>query len=281
MSLATITFMTGRLYDDDPLTPEERAQYEDDLIVFCDRELDLLGDIHGLDVLYVGGASLLWIEGLSQRMGDSGALTVIEADSDLVERARYALQDADLHAPVDLVVGSVFEMPFRGGAFDLAYSAGLFHELDVRERDAKDALRELARVMRPGGRIATGDWVDAGGEPPPVDLEWEGMEAEATRGIRDSELYGIRPQEQLVALHEKVLDGVKWSISPPHPLRHLEKIMLSEPDEPAEYASLPEAARFRLLVWRKALKERIRREGYGRAVTLYVEGRVEENSLDG
>ena len=274
MSLATITFMTGRLYDDDPLTPEEREEYEDDLIAFCDRELDLLGDIRGLDVLYAGGASLLWIEGLSQRMGDDGVLTVIEADPELVEHARHALKDADLRAPIDLVVGSVFEMPFRGGVFDLAYSAGLFHELDVRERDAKDALAELARVVRPGGRVVTDDWVDSGEEPPPADLEWEEMEAEAARGIRGAELHGIRPPEQFVALHEKHLYDVKWSISPPYPLRHLGKIMLSEPDEPAEYTALPEAARRGLLARRKALKERIRREGYGRAATLYVEGRV-------
>ena len=269
--------MTARLYDDDPLTPEERTQYEDDLIAFCDRELDLLGDIRGLDVLYAGGASPLWIEGLSQRLGDDGVLTVIEVNAGLVEHVRQALRDADLHAPVDLVVGSAFEMPFRGGVFNLAYSTGLFHELDVRERDAKDALEELARVVRSGGKVATGDWVDTGEKYPPVDLEWERMEGEATCEIRGAELYGICPPEQLVALHERVLDGVKWSISPPYPLRHLGKIMLSEPDEPAEYTALPAAARSRLLTLRNALKERTQREGYSRAATLYVEGRVEEN----
>src|SRR5918998_3425306 len=51
-SLATITFMAQRLYKGDHLKPEDREELEDDLIAFCDRELDRLGNIRGLDVLY-------------------------------------------------------------------------------------------------------------------------------------------------------------------------------------------------------------------------------------
>ena len=269
--------MTGSLYDDDPLTPGEREEFEDDLTSFCDRELDLLGNIVGLNVLYAGGASPLWLEGLSQRIGESGAVTVIETDEYRVEQARHTLHNADLAAPVDLVVGNVFEVPFRDGGLDLAYSAGLFHELDVRERSEEDALAELARVVRSGGRVATGDWVDAGEETPPVDLEWERMEAELAGEADGARLYGIGPPGRLAALHEEILDDVRVHVSSPYPLRHLEKVMLSEPDEPAEWASLSEAARHRLLTRRLALKERIRREGYSRMATLYVEGRVRKD----
>ena len=62
-------------YGDDPLVPDGREEFEEDLISFSDRELDLLGDVRGLDVLYAGGASPLWIEGLSQRIGEDGNLT--------------------------------------------------------------------------------------------------------------------------------------------------------------------------------------------------------------
>jgi hypothetical protein len=67
--------MPQRLYRQEPLSPEERTSYEEDLISFCDRELDLLGDIEGLTVLYAGGSSLLWLEGLSQRIGEKVILT--------------------------------------------------------------------------------------------------------------------------------------------------------------------------------------------------------------
>lgn len=130
--------MPPRLYDDDPLTPGERDELEESLISFSDRELDLLGDIRGLDVLYAGGASPLWIEGLSQRLGEEGNLTALEAEAERISEGREALRDAALAAPVRLVLGNVFEPPFGSRTFDLVYSAGLFHELDVRERPAEE-----------------------------------------------------------------------------------------------------------------------------------------------
>ena len=117
-----------------PLTPGERDELEESLISFSDRELDLLGDIRGLDVLYAGGASPLWIEGLSERLGEEGNLTALEAEAERISEGREALRDAALASPVRLVVGNVFEPPFGPQTFDLIYSAGLFHELDVRVR---------------------------------------------------------------------------------------------------------------------------------------------------
>src|SRR5919202_1173118 len=136
-SLATITFMT-RLYKQDPLWPEEREELEDDLIAFCDRELDLLGDIRGLQVLYAGGSSPLWIEGLSQRVGPDGSLVAIDLDAERVDETQASLGEAELASPVRLVAGDLFAMSFGPDSFDLVYSSGLFHELDVQERGAED-----------------------------------------------------------------------------------------------------------------------------------------------
>src|ERR671912_237113 len=149
-SLATITFMQ-RLYKGDPLTPEEREELEVDLIAFCDRALDLLGDIRGLDVLYAGGSSPLWIEGLSQRIGKGGSLTAIDMDKERIDETQTSLGEAEFAAPVHLLAGDVFGMPFAPGIFDLMYSSGLFHELDVKQRRAEDALAALRSVARPGG----------------------------------------------------------------------------------------------------------------------------------
>src|SRR5919199_1239238 len=167
--------MPGRLYRQDPLTPEEREAYERDLISFCDRELGLLGDVEGLTVLYAGGSSPLWLEGLSRLIGEKGILTAFDADPERVEEGRKLLEEADLATPVRLVAGDVFRPPFPPGTFDLAYSAGLSHELDVRERSAGDALAALASPVRPGGRVATSDFVDS---VPAVQLEDEEMQRE-------------------------------------------------------------------------------------------------------
>lgn len=262
--------MTQRLYREDPLTPKEREEFETDLIAFCDRELERLGEIVGLQVLYAGGASLLWLEGLSQRIGAEGSLTALEADGERLAVARASLREMDLDAPVQFVQGDVFEPPFGADAFDLVYSAGLFHELDVRERPAEDALAALVGVVRPGGRVATSDFVDSTAA---AQIEDEELSRELARASSGAILYGIGPPERLVALHERVLNGVRSVSTPSFGIRHLDKLVLAE-EEPSEVPALPEAVRHELRRRREAFREQVWREGYTRPATLYVEGIV-------
>jgi hypothetical protein len=264
--------MTRGLYKGDPLTPEEREELEEDLIAFCDRELDLLGDISGLDVLYAGGSSLLWIEGLSQRVGGGGSVTAIDIDGERVDDTQASLGEAALAAPVHLLAGDVFGMPFGPRTFDLVYSSGLFHELEVKEKGAEDALAALHFVARQGGGVATSDFVDS---EPAVQLEDERLDAELRREAYARDRYGIGPPERLVALHEKLLANVRWLASPPRRIRHLGKLVLAE-DEPAELALLPPATARRLRESHDAVRGRILGEGYTRPATLYVEGLVQD-----
>ena len=254
----------------DPLTPEEREEFEEDLISFCDRQLDLLGNIRGLDVLYAGGSSLLWIEGLSQRIGDGGSLTVFDLDEEAIESARERLSEADPAVPVSLVAGDVFAPPFEDETFDLAYSAGLFHELDVAEEPAEEALGSLVRLVRGGGRVATTDFVDA---TPATQIEDERLRDELAGELFGRRLYGIGPPERLVALHENFLEDTYWRILSPSPIRYFEKVALAE-EEPDAVRLLSAESRKRWRERRKTLRDLIRREGYTRPATLYVEGRV-------
>jgi hypothetical protein len=197
-------------------------------------------------------------------------LTALDSDAERPEESREMLEDADLASPLRLVAGDVFEPPFESGTFDLVYSAGLFHELDVRERASEDALAALVSVTRDWGRISTSDFVDS---TPAVHLEQEALQRELARETSGSELYGIGPPERLVALHEMVLADVHWRVLPPHKVRHLDKLVLTE-DEPAGLSLLPAAAQARFRRNREASLERVRREGYTRPATLYVEGEV-------
>jgi SAM-dependent methyltransferase len=262
--------MPGRLYRGDPLTPEERAEFEEDLIAFCDRELDLLGDLRGLDVLYAAGSSLLWLEGLSQRIGGGGSLIALDLDAERLRDSRALLEGVDRGSPVRLVAGDVFDPPFEPRMFDLVYSAGLFHELDVRERAAEEALAALVSVTRPGGRIATSDFVDSA---PAVKLEDEEFQSELAREVSGAEFYGIGSPERLVALHERSLTSVRWRISPPRNVRHLDGLILAE-EEPAELSLLPADVQEKLRQRRNSYLHRLRCEGYTLPATLYVEGRV-------
>ncbi len=245
------------------LTPEERAELGTDLISFCDRELDLFGDIRGCNFLYAGGSSLLWLEGLSQRLGETGSLTALDADEESIEYARELLGEADLAAPVNLLAGNVFEPPVAPETFDLVYSAGLFHELDVRHRTAEGALAALAGVVRPGGRVATGDFVDT---VPAVQLEDEALQKELEKETSGADFYGIGPPERLVALHESLLTGVHWKVLLPHNVRHLDRLVLDE--DPARFTGDDLRERY------VAFREKVRREGYTRPATVYIEGLV-------
>ncbi|MDQ3911275.1 MAG: class I SAM-dependent methyltransferase [Actinomycetota bacterium] len=263
--------MTEGLYKRDPLTPDEREEYETDLIAFCDHELDLLGDIRGLNVLYAGGCSPLWLEGLSQRIGESGTLFALESDETRVDEGRELLGEADLAASVRLVVGDVFQPPFAWDAFDLAYSAGLFHELDASVSGLGDALLALASVVRPGGRVATSDFVDSVAA---AQLEEEELQRDLARKIGGVEYYGISSPEHLVALHQSLLTDVRWQVSPPRPIRHLSKVVFTE--EPEELRGLSAGMQWELRERYEALRNRILREGYTRLATVYVEGLVPE-----
>lgn len=261
--------MSESLYKD-PLTPEEREEFEEDLISFSDRQLDLLGDVEGLDVLYAGGSSLLWIEGLSRRIGHNGSLTVLDLGEEAIESTRERLAEADLDAPVNLVTGDVLAPPFADKAFDLAYSAGFFHELDVAEEPAEAALASLTRLVRDGGRVATTDFVDS---TPAAQIEDESLRDALVYELFGRRLHGIGPPERLIALHEALLEDANWLVLLPYSIRHFEKIALAE-EEPEALSLLSAEPRDLWRERRETLRERIRREGYTRPVTLYVEGWV-------
>ena len=51
------------------------------------------------------------------------------------------------------VTGSCFQFPFRSGLFDVVFASGVLSQLP----DLKDALREIGRVLKPGGVFVSWD----------------------------------------------------------------------------------------------------------------------------
>ncbi|HYL39916.1 MAG TPA: class I SAM-dependent methyltransferase [Candidatus Binatus sp.] len=144
----------------------------------------LIGDVHAYDVLmglafggfYDGvaadvaaslspGASVLEVGcgpgHLAQRLAERGfEVTGLDLDPAMVERARRAaaalgLQGAGVDAaPVPaFVVGDVASLPFDDGSFDAVVSTLSMHHWD----DAVVGIREIVRVLKPGGRALVWD----------------------------------------------------------------------------------------------------------------------------
>lgn len=73
----------------------------------------------------------------------------IDPDPDAVRAARRVAKQLGLEAA--FVVGDARTLPFRSGAFDVAFSYGVLQHFD--KGDAKEALSEMGRATRPGGRV--------------------------------------------------------------------------------------------------------------------------------
>lgn len=79
------------------------------------------------------------------------SLAGVDAVPEMLEVAHRRLPPS-----VDLRVASADRLPFADGSFDAVVSCNVFHYL----REPVTALREMLRVLRPGGAFVLTDWCD-------------------------------------------------------------------------------------------------------------------------
>lgn len=106
----------------------------------------------GDDVLDVGcGTGTLAVAAAQAAPGVS--VTGLDADPSILERARAKAADAGFDVRFD--EGMSDALPYDDDSFDVVVSTLFFHHLadDVKRATAS----ELARVLRPGGRLVVGD----------------------------------------------------------------------------------------------------------------------------
>lgn len=75
---------------------------------------------------------------------------------DLHEAMQDAYREKGVPENVDLVTTDVADLPFDDGSLDAALSLRTFHH------GVADALEEVARVLKPGGRFVVVDWSATG-----------------------------------------------------------------------------------------------------------------------
>jgi arsenite methyltransferase len=85
-------------------------------------------------------------------VGERGRVVGLDLTPEMVDVARHASRSWRFDN-VEFREGSVEELPFSDGDFDLVISNGVLNL--VPDKDA--AFRELARVLRPGGRFVVAD----------------------------------------------------------------------------------------------------------------------------
>lgn len=93
----------------------------------------------------------------SKLVGPDGVAIGLDASPEMIGRARMRAERA--HAKVEYRVAAAESLPFEDASFDVVVSRLVFHHLpgDVKHQ----ALSEMARVLRPGGRLLIVDMASA------------------------------------------------------------------------------------------------------------------------
>jgi len=116
----------------------------------------------GMRLLDVGCGPGSITRGLAERVAP-GQVVGLDLSRETLADARRDAADRGIEN-VQFDEGSVYQLPFPDASFDVAYAHQVFQHL--RERGA--ALREMLRVVRPGGLVAVRDvdWGTASYWPP-------------------------------------------------------------------------------------------------------------------
>jgi SAM-dependent methyltransferase len=142
--------------------------------------IELAGANAGQRALDVGcGPGILTVD-LARLLG-ARSVVAVDPSAPFVEAARHRLPD------VDIRLASAESLPFADGAFDVVLAQLVVHFF----KEPVAALREMARVARPGGVLAASVWDHAGGMGP-LGAFWKAARELAPDIEDESDLPGAR-----------------------------------------------------------------------------------------
>ena len=116
--------------------------------------LDVAGPLEG-PVLDLGTGKGVMARELARR---GFAVVSVDVSAEEQEIAAHLTEDADLRSRIEFVKVDGVTLPFRDATFGAAVTANALHHFE----DGAAALGELARVVRPGGKIVLADFSPEG-----------------------------------------------------------------------------------------------------------------------
>jgi demethylmenaquinone methyltransferase/2-methoxy-6-polyprenyl-1,4-benzoquinol methylase len=107
---------------------------------------------HGLDIgCGIGLQTLL----LAEATQPKGRVTGLDISAELLDYARNKIKASPLADQISFKQGDMYSLPFPDDSFDWAWSADC---VGYPSGDLRSALKEIVRVVRPGGRVAILAW---------------------------------------------------------------------------------------------------------------------------
>lgn len=145
--------MRGTTFDEAAARGLERMYRTPDVVAQRARVMAALGLREGEHVLDIGvGPGLLTFD-LAATVGERGRTAGIDTSEAMLEMTRRRCAE---QAQLDLRCADAVALPFEDACFDAVVSTQVFEYVG----DVDRALREVARVLRPGGRVVLvdSDW---------------------------------------------------------------------------------------------------------------------------
>lgn len=115
----------------------------------------------GQEVLDLAGGTGDIAALLSRRVGNSGRVVLSDINAAMLEVGRRRLEDRGIAGNIEYALANAENLPFAGQRFDAVTIA--FGLRNVTDKDA--ALREMYRVLKPGGQVHILEFSEVRAEP--------------------------------------------------------------------------------------------------------------------
>jgi ubiquinone/menaquinone biosynthesis C-methylase UbiE len=127
----------------------------------------LLNLTSGISVADIGAGSGFFAIPFAHAIEPAGRLLAVDLQPEMLEFLGAKLRSSEAPGNLELIAGDAKATNLGDASCDLAFLGNVWHELD----DQALVLLEVARILRPGGRLAILDWrTDVPSPPgPPAD----------------------------------------------------------------------------------------------------------------
>ena len=153
------TDVAGQILESEIYAHEAMYLLREPVIRSAIEKLVLPAGSRGLDA---GCAIGLITQSLSSAVSPGGHVTGLDLSSQYLDYARARISELNLIQEIAFREGDVNQLPFDEGSFDWAWSMDTpwpgVKELGCPSEDPFSMVRELARVVRPGGTLAILFW---------------------------------------------------------------------------------------------------------------------------